>query len=57
LNFYTYDGTVGAYALKRFDKEHQPEKADNGKYYLPKGTYSVKLSGNSSTTAQELIVE
>jgi photosystem II stability/assembly factor-like uncharacterized protein len=57
LNFYTYDGTVGAYALKRFDKEHQPKKADNGKYYLPKGTYSVKLSGHSSTAAQELIVE
>jgi photosystem II stability/assembly factor-like uncharacterized protein len=57
LNFYTYDGTVGAYALKRFDKEHQPKKADNGKYYVPKGTYSIKLSGNSGTAAQELIVE
>jgi photosystem II stability/assembly factor-like uncharacterized protein len=57
LNFHTYDGSVGAYALKVFGKENLPKKADNGKYYIPKGTYSVKLSGNSSTAIQELIVE
>jgi photosystem II stability/assembly factor-like uncharacterized protein len=57
LNFYTYNGTVGEYALKRFDKENRPEKAENGKYYLPKGTYSIKLTGNSGSASQELIVE
>lgn len=57
LNFYTYNGTVGEYALKRFDKENTPEKAENGKYYLPKGTYSIKLTGNSGSANQELIVE
>jgi photosystem II stability/assembly factor-like uncharacterized protein len=57
INFYTYNGTVGAYALKRFDKENRPEKAENGNYYLPKGIYAIKLTGNSGSTSQELIVE
>ncbi|QJP33648.1 glycosyl hydrolase [Nonlabens sp. Ci31] len=57
LNFYTYDGTLGDYALKRFNKENRPEKAENGKYYLPIGTYSIQLTGNSGSVAQELIVE
>ena len=57
LNFYTYDGSVGEYALKHFDKENRPKKADNGKYYLPKGTYTVKLTGSGGTASQELVVE
>ena len=57
INFYTYNGTVGAYALKRFDKENRPEKAENGNYYLPKGIYAIKLTGNSGSASQELIVE
>lgn len=57
INFHTYNGTVGAYALKRFDKENRPEKAENGNYYLPKGIYAIKLTGNSGSASQELIVE
>jgi photosystem II stability/assembly factor-like uncharacterized protein len=57
LNFYTYDGSVGAYALKRFDKENRPKKADNDKYYLTKGTYTIKLTGSGGTASQELVVE
>ncbi|MEN8898667.1 WD40/YVTN/BNR-like repeat-containing protein [Nonlabens sp.] len=57
LNFYTYDGSVGSYAVKRFDKENRPKKADNDKYYLPKGTYTVKLTGSGGTASQELVVE
>ncbi|PPK96831.1 sortilin (neurotensin receptor 3) [Nonlabens xylanidelens] len=57
INFYTYNGTVGEYAVKRFDKENRPVKAQNGKYYLPKGVYSVKLSGSGGNASQELVVE
>ncbi|WP_124978986.1 VPS10 domain-containing protein [Nonlabens xiamenensis] len=57
LNYYTYDGSVGNYALKHFDKDKRPKKAENGKYYLPEGTYTIKISGNSGSNSQELLVE
>lgn len=57
LNFYTYNGTVSEKSLERFDKENQPKKADNGNYYLPKGTYKVKLSMGKMEVNKELVVE
>lgn len=57
LNFYTYNGTIEAGAVKRFDKENQPKKADNGNYYLPKGSYTIELAGNMGKAIQELLVQ
>jgi hypothetical protein len=57
LNFYTYNGTVSESGVKRFDNKDTPEKADNGLYYLPKGTYTVKLSGKGGSTTEKLEVK
>jgi photosystem II stability/assembly factor-like uncharacterized protein len=57
LNFYTYNGTVSESGVKRFDNKDTPEKADNGMYYLPKGTYTVKLSGKGGSTTEKLEVK
>ncbi len=57
LNFYNYTGTVSEKSLKHFDKENQPKKADNGSYYLSKGTYKVRLSTGKIETTKELVVE
>jgi hypothetical protein len=32
-------------------------KADNGKYYLPKGSYSVVLTGNFGTKSKAFTIE
>ena len=45
LNFYEYNGTVSDSGLRHFDKKDAPKKADNGSYYLPTGSYTVKLKG------------
>jgi photosystem II stability/assembly factor-like uncharacterized protein len=57
LNFYTYNATVNEKNLKRFDKENPPQKADNGSYYLTKGTYKVQLSMGNVEVMEELVVE
>lgn len=57
LNFYTYNGTVSESGVKRFDKKDAPEKAGNEKYYLPKGTYTVKLSGKAGSASEKLEVK
>jgi photosystem II stability/assembly factor-like uncharacterized protein len=57
LNFYTYNGTVTESGVKRFDKKDAPKKADNNMYYLPKGTYTVKLSGKGGITTENLEVK
>jgi photosystem II stability/assembly factor-like uncharacterized protein len=57
LNFYTYNATVSEKSLKRFDKENSPKKADNGSYYLPKGTYTLRLSMGKVDVSRELVVE
>jgi hypothetical protein len=55
LNFYTYNGSINAAGLKRF--KETPKTADNGESYLPKGTYTIKISSAMGGGAQELIVE
>ncbi|ARN78554.1 glycosyl hydrolase [Nonlabens spongiae] len=57
LNFYKYNATVDESNLKRFDKDSRPEEAQNGKYYLPKGEYTIKLSMGKMSKSQELVVE
>lgn len=57
LNYYDYKATVAKSNLKRFDKDNRPTEAENGKYYLPKGTYTIKLSMGKMNKSQELVVE
>ncbi|NNF83114.1 MAG: glycosyl hydrolase [Flavobacteriaceae bacterium] len=55
-NYSKYDMTIseaGAKALMKEDSSIRLSKAQNGKYYLPKGTYSISI-GSSNT---ELKVE
>ncbi|SCY32423.1 Sortilin, neurotensin receptor 3 [Nonlabens sp. Hel1_33_55] len=57
LNFYEYNGSVSESGVKRFDKKDAPNKADNGMYYLPVGTYTVKLSGKGGNASEKLEVK
>ncbi len=57
LNFYTYNGTVSKSGVKRFDKEKAPNKADDGLYYLPAGTYTIQLSSDAGTDSSSLEVK
>ncbi|MGB5982678.1 MAG: glycosyl hydrolase [Nonlabens sp.] len=57
LNFYDYKATVAQSNLKRFDKDNRPAEAQNGEYYLPEGTYTIKLSMGKMEKTQELVVE
>jgi photosystem II stability/assembly factor-like uncharacterized protein len=52
FNYTTYNLTItdsGVKALRKADKELSLEKATNGNYYLPKGTYTIEISGNGKT--------
>lgn len=62
INFYEYDFSIGeknydAYVKSLWDmmdsaEPELPKKADNGKYYLLPGKYTVKItSGNNSVTS------
>lgn len=55
LNFYTYDASVSKRGAKRFEKS--PGARDNGKMYLPEGTYTVELSNSGQKATQEFVVE
>ncbi|WP_194851642.1 WD40/YVTN/BNR-like repeat-containing protein [Nonlabens antarcticus] len=57
LNFYEYDGSVSESGVKRFDKKDSPKKGDNGRYYLPAGKYTVKLSGKGGSAVESLEVK
>ncbi len=52
FNYAKYDLSItdaGMKALMKEDTSIKINKAQNGKYYLPKGTYSIKI-GNESTS-------
>lgn len=55
LNFYSYNTSVSKSGAKRFDKK--PKVRDNGKMYLPKGTYTVEINNGSQKATQEFLVE
>lgn len=57
LNFYEYNGSISKNGIKRFEKNVAPEKAHNGSYYLPKGTYTVKLTGDGGSASEKLEVK
>jgi photosystem II stability/assembly factor-like uncharacterized protein len=51
FNYATYDLTIteaGKKALEKEDSKVQISKKQNGKYYLPKGTYTVKIGSQST---------
>lgn len=56
VNTFKYDLSVSESAVEKMETDKKPEKADNGKYYLPAGKYKilVSLNGKESTTEMEI---
>lgn len=60
LNFISYDMTITEKGKKALMKEHDDlaiEKKTNGKYYLPKGEYTIVFEQGKNTTEKTLKVE
>lgn len=59
FNYTDYDFTVSEKSLKSYfgKKKIELKKADNKKYYLPKGTYILKLTIGKNSTSKKLIVK
>ncbi len=55
LNTYIYDGSITSSALKFVEKS--TNAASNGKIYLPKGTYKIKIASAAGAGEQNLVVE
>ena len=56
FNYADYDLTISAAGKKALEKENsqlQISKAQNGKYYLPKGTYVVKIGSKKTALVIE----
>jgi hypothetical protein len=46
LNYLTYDLTIHEENIRAYQRKHREvQTADNGSYYLPKGSYHLHLSG------------
>lgn len=58
-NYTNYDLTVSENSVKSYFKKQkiELEKADNEKYYLPKGEYEIKLSFEKENTKRKLIIK
>lgn len=58
VNVINYDLSISEKASKIFDKtDTKIKKAENDKYYLPKGKYKVTVSVNGKTATSELEVK
>ncbi|MGB3590965.1 MAG: glycosyl hydrolase [Nonlabens sp.] len=57
LNFHTYDATIASNKLKRLEKSQRPEAGDNGKFYLPEGSYQIKITAGRETTSKAFEVK
>lgn len=60
FHIYEYDLTLtenGRKAYLKENKEAKVEEKQNGKYYLPKGTYNVEINLNGVKKTGELVVE
>ncbi|EDP98349.1 glycosyl hydrolase [Kordia algicida OT-1] len=61
FNTWIYDLSLTAKARKKYLKKSEDDveipKKKNGMYYLPKGMYSVKISGNGGNDSVNLIIE
>ncbi len=56
FNYFDYDLSVSEKSIKNYfsKKEIKVKKADNGDYFLPKGEYRIKISGNKGNSIQKL---
>jgi photosystem II stability/assembly factor-like uncharacterized protein len=60
FNTWNYDVSVTEKARKKFlkkDEDASIPKKKNGAYYLPKGKYTIEVSGNGATDKTELVIE
>ena len=58
FNIASYDVTLSEKGKKELGKESDKiKKADNDKYYLPKGKYVVNISASGKTTKTSLEVK
>ncbi len=59
LNILSYDMAFSKSGKLNYLKKHKTElkEADNGKTYLPKGSYSVELKGNGATEKVSFEIE
>ena len=61
LNYPVYDLTIDTTQVAAFnarrDEKAQVRAADNGRYYLPPGTYMVELVRGAATARGRLVVQ
>ncbi len=60
FNTWTYDLSVTEKGRKKFldkAKDIEISKKKNDTYYLPKGTYTIEISGNGGKDATKLVIE
>ncbi|MFK7748703.1 MAG: WD40/YVTN/BNR-like repeat-containing protein [Kordia sp.] len=60
FNTWNYDVSVTEKARKKYlkkDEDASIPKKKNGAYYLPKGTYTIEVSGNGGKDSTELVIE
>jgi hypothetical protein len=59
FNYFKYDLTISEKVVKNYfsKKEIKVEQAKNNNYYLPKGTYLVKISNGVESSEEELEVK
>lgn len=60
FNTWNYDLSVTEKGRKKYLKKAEDAtipKKKNGAYYLPKGTYTIEISGNGSKDATKLVIE
>ncbi len=59
FNYFDYDLSVSEKSIKSYfkKKEIKIKKADNKRYYLPKGEYAIRISDGKKSVTQKIIVE
>ena len=60
FNTWTYDLSTTEKGRKKYLKKAEDAsipKKKNGAYYLPKGTYTIEISGNGSKDSTKLVIE
>ncbi|WP_340076014.1 glycosyl hydrolase [Leptobacterium sp. I13] len=60
FNYTSYDLTMAMKGKKAYEKKHKDtslKKASNGKYYLPKGKYTIAFSGNEGVAKREIEIK
>lgn len=59
FNYFEYDLSLSEKGVKNYNtkKDIKIEKAKNGKYFLPKGEYNIKISNEKNQTTQKLVIK